>query len=179
MSHSLRLCLFLAVSCAAPLLVSAQSEFSTSVQNMPNGSVIEHRSEPGELIVLRDDIIYWLSAGDDLFKADIVRSQNADTATISYNGCTMVLPEKQDVSLDDEFCALAALEAPSMAQIASEGGSTLGTTALVSNANAPLVLGGVVLSAGGIAAATNGGNGGTGSAASAAAGAAQATTASN
>lgn len=145
----------------------------------PKGSVIEHSGETGELIVSRDGVVYWLSTGDDLFLGDVVRAQNAEAARISFNGCEYVLPEKQDVNLNGEFCALASVEEPTMAQLASESGSSVGAVGAATAANAPLIVGGTVLSAGGIAAAINGGDGGTGSAASVAAGAAQATASSN
>lgn len=145
-----------------------------SAQKQPRGMVIEHTGDEGELIVSRDGIVYWLSIGDDLFSNDVLRAQNADMATITYNGCVITLPQKKDVTLDDEFCALVVLDQPAMAQLASENGVLTGSTATATAANAPLIVGGVVLSAGGLAAATDGGSGGTGSAASAAAGAAQA-----
>jgi hypothetical protein len=163
----------------ASVTIAGHADEVTSKMPLANGQVVEHLGETGDLIVLRDGVVYYLSTGDDLFQADILRSENADAASITYNGCEFTLPEKQDVTLDDEFCAFAMVEEPSMAQIASEGGTTLGATTIATNANAPFIIGGVVLSAGGIAAATNGGNGGTGSVASAAAGAPQANSASN
>ncbi|NQY14325.1 MAG: hypothetical protein HRT81_10765 [Henriciella sp.] len=158
---------------------ATQADEAAAKQPLADGQVVEHLGETGDLIVLRDGVVYYLSTGDDLFHADILRSENADVASVTYSGCTFTLPEKEDVTLDDEFCAFAMGEEPSMAQIASEGGTTLGATTIATNANAPFIIGGVVLSAGGIAAATNGGNGGTGSVASAAAGAPQANSASN
>ncbi|MEM7329355.1 MAG: hypothetical protein AAF437_11485 [Pseudomonadota bacterium] len=143
-------------------------------QKEARGEVIEHSGEPGDFIVSRDSVVYWLSTGDDLYSGDIVRAQGADTATITFNGCEMTMPEKEDVTLDDEFCVIAGLVQPSMAAIASQGGPIVGTTTATTTASSPLIVGGVVLSAGGLAAATNGGNGGTGSIASAAAGAPQA-----
>lgn len=159
--------LVLAVGLLAPSMMAF-------AQKQANGMVIEHAGDEGELIVSRDGIVYWLSTGDDLYSDDVVRAQNADMATITYNGCVMTLPQKEDVTLDDEFCALVVLDEPTMAQVASEGSVLTGSTPITTAANAPLVVGGVVLSAGGLVAATDGGNGGTGSAASAAAGAPQA-----
>ena len=156
---------------AAGLFASSMVAFA---QEQPNGIVIEHAGDEGELIVLRNGIVYWLSTGDDLFSSDVLRAQDADMATITYNGCVMTLPKKEDVTLDDEFCALVVLDEPVMAQVASESRALTGSTTTVTAANAPLIVGGVVLSAGGLVAATDGGGGGTGSAASAAAGAGQA-----
>lgn len=141
-----------------------------SAQEIENGSVVEHTGETGDLIVLRDGLVFWLSTGDDLFEADIVRASYPDMSIVSYNGCVFTLPENEDVPLDDDFCSLTVANAPTMAEVASRND----VTALVSGADAPLMVGGVVLSAGGLAAATNGGNGGTESVASAAAGAEQA-----
>lgn len=151
----------------------------TFAESSARGSVIEHSGETGDLIVSRDGVIYWLSAGDDLFSEDVVRAQNAETAKISFNGCEFTLPEKEDVTLDDQFCVLAAADGRTMAQVASETGNSVGSVGVVTAANAPLIVGGTILSAGGIAAAINGGDGGTGSAASIAAGVEQATASSN
>ena len=179
MRNVFRIGLVASVALGTSVTTLAQAEDVISNDKLSNGQVVEHLGETGDLIVLRDGVVYYLSTGDDLFQADILRSEKADAATVTYNGCSFTLPEKQDVTLDDEFCAFALGEEPSMAQIASEGGTALGTTTIATNANAPFIIGGVVLSAGGIAAATNGGNGGTGSVASVAAGAPQANTASN
>ncbi|MEO1323962.1 MAG: hypothetical protein AAFV59_13255 [Pseudomonadota bacterium] len=159
-------------------LVLATSLLATSMvafaQKQANGMVIEHDGDQGELIVSRDGIVYWLSTGDDLYSNDVLRAQNADMATIVYNGCVMTLPQKEDVTLDEEFCALVVLDEPAMAQVANESGVLTGSSTITTAANAPLVVGGVVLSSAGLVAAVDGGRGGTGSAASAAAGAAQA-----
>ena len=140
------------------------------------GSVVEHLGESGELIVSRDGIVYFLTTGDDLFDDDIVRAQHADASTIRVYGCTFTLPEKKDVSLGEEFCSLAAIEPTSMAEIASKSGTGLESVAAT---NAPLIVGGVVLSAGGIAAATEEGSRSRTSSSNAAAGTPQASASSS
>ena len=146
-------------------------------QNFAEGSVTEYTGLPGELIVSRDSVIYYLSTGDDLFGGDILRSREGETTTIVFRGCEMELPASEDVALDDEFCVLAAVEEPTMAAIASTGdgtgvalGAGGGLVAAINSANAPLMVGGVVLSAGGIAATTGGDGGGAGAATRQAAG---------
>ncbi|MEM9571896.1 MAG: hypothetical protein AAF996_10535 [Pseudomonadota bacterium] len=139
------------------------------------GSVIEYIGVPGELIVSRDSITYYLSTGDELFSGDVLRSRQAEAATIIFRGCEFELPASEDVALDDEFCAVAAIDEPTMAAIAGAGagasvGVGSGVVAAMSSANAPLVVGGAVLSAGGIAATTGGDGGGAGSPTSASAG---------
>lgn len=140
-------------------------------QTSPSGSVLQYNGTAGDLIVSRDGIVYFLSSGDSLFENDVLRTQTKNSTTISFNGCMFTLPEKQDVKLDDEFCALASAEEASMARLAGESEIGGPFESSQSPANAPLVVGGVVLSAGGIAAATGGDNGGSGSTASQAAGA--------
>lgn len=163
------------------------SVLSLSVAAMPmalaaspqtaEGSVVEYIGVPGELIVSRDSIIYYLSTGDELFSGDVLRSRQAEAATIIFRGCEFELPASEDVALDDEFCAVAAIDEPTMAAIAGAGAGTgasvgvgSGLVAAMNSANAPLVVGGAVLSAGGIAATTGGDGGGAGSPTSAAAG---------
>lgn len=167
-----------ALSYSLLVIATFMAAFSAFAQKSSYGSVMDHSGEPGELIVSRDGIVYWLSTGDDLFENDVLRAQEADSATIRFKGCVFTLPEQEDVELDDEFCVVAAADEPSMAAIASEAATFSETSAIPTGVNAPLIVGGVVLSAGGIAAATNGGGGGTGSEASAAAGAPQGSTAS-
>lgn len=156
---------------AIGLIASSKMAFA---QEQAYGMVIEHAGNQGELIVSREGIVYWLSTGDDLYTNDVLRAQEADMATITYKGCVMTLPQKEDVTLDDEFCALVIADGPTMAQVAGDSGVLRDSVAIQSVANAPLVVGGVVLSAGGLVAATDGGHGGTGSATSRAAGAPQA-----
>lgn len=150
----------------------AATSFTALAQKNAEGSVVEYSGIPGELIVSRDGIVYYLSTGEDLFNGDILRSKEGDVATITYRGCTYDLPSNEDVALDDEFCALIVAEEPTMAMAASGGAESIGLNlgAVVNSANAPLMVGGVVLSAGGLAAATGGDGGGAGSATSAAAG---------
>lgn len=153
---------------------------SAVAQKAAGGSVLEHSGEVGDLIVSRDGLVYHLSVGDELYENDILRAQFAKIATVSYNGCEFTLPEKQDVTLDSEFCNLVVATAPTSAEVASQSttlaASNVGAGSLM---NAPLMIGGTVLSAGGIAAAVNGGDGGTESAASSAAGAAPAQSSSD
>lgn len=164
------------IAIAAATVVSLSA--SAHAQKEPSGSVVSHSGKSGNLIVSRDTIVYWLSEGDNLFEGDIIRAQTDDSATITFNGCTYSLPGKTDVALDDEFCTLAAVAEPSMALVASEGGAVSGIGPILSQANAPLVVGGVILSTGGIAAATGGDSGGTGSTASQEAGASSSTSGS-
>ena len=140
-------------------------------QELGSGSVLQHSGEPGDFIVLRDCVVYWLSEGDQLFRDATVRSLKADSTIIEYNGCVMTIPEKQDVTLDDEFCGLVVADNDSMAQIAltNQSGRPASVSQIASSGNAPLIVGGVVLSAGGIAAATDGGSNGTSSITSSAA----------
>ncbi|MEL7096322.1 MAG: hypothetical protein AAGK70_12860 [Pseudomonadota bacterium] len=158
--------------------VVAASAIPAHAQNQADGTVLSYSGEPGQLIVSRDGIVYWLTEGDDLFDDDVVRAQRGGSSSILYNGCEFELPENEDVTLGDQFCSLASAEEGSMAMIASEGNLGNGVIEVVSGANAPFLVGGTVLSAGGIAAATGGGNGGTGSTASQDAGA-QSSTASS
>lgn len=134
-----------------------------SQERFAQGSVIEYAGAPGELVVSRDGIIYYLSTGDDLFENDILRSKEESTSTIVYNGCVFELPASEDVSLDEEFCALVGVKkSPSMATLASQGEVTgASATNIASETNAPLIVGGVILSAGGLAA-VSGSGGGTG-----------------
>ena len=142
---------------------------TSHAQKSIGNTVIEHIGEHGDLIVSRNGIVYFLTEGDAVHRNDVLRARYEDTSTIMYQGCVMTLPEGKDVKLDDDFCAFAAVEEKTMAERASEGtifNETTGT-------NAPFMIGGVIVSAGGLAAATNGGNNGTGSATSSASGVVQ------
>ncbi len=153
-----------------------QSASIASAREVSQGTVLEHAGEPGELIVSRDGVIYWLSTGDELFSDDVLRAQKADTSTITFNGCVITLEAKVDTVLDDQACtALILSDTTTMAETAAESGSAVGPFDGAINAGAPLTVGGIILSAGGLAAATDGGSGGTASATSNAAGAPTAT----
>lgn len=156
----------------AVFLVLATTMLSTSVaeaQKTPMGLVTEHSGEPGDLIASRDGIVYRISQGDELFLGDTLRVRTE--ATIIFSGCTYTLPQNEDIYLDYEFCSLVANTEPSMAFLASEGRSAVGASEAISAGFAPLVVGGIVLSSGGLAAAIGGDDGGTGSIASQQAGA--------
>lgn len=168
--------LLVSIAIAAAVVLSLPN--SALAQNDPGGIVVSHSGKTGNLIVSRDTIVYWLAEGDNLFEGDIIRAQTDDSAIITFNGCTYSLPGKADVVLDGDFCALASVAEPSMALIASEGGTMTGFVTPLSQANAPLIVGGVILSAGGIAATTGGDSGGTGSTASQEAGASASTSGS-
>lgn len=116
------------------------------------GSVIEFQADQGELIVFRDGIIYYLMEGDDLFVNDILRAKDENTTTITFRGCTFELPASEDVILDDEFCVVA-VDQPTLAELESLGHSSDGLVSTPSTNRAPLIVGGVVLSVGGLSAA--------------------------
>lgn len=128
------------------LPIIAQSDSS-------EGSVLEFTGTPGELIVSRDGVIYYLVTGDALFQDDILRSRDAGTTEIIFRGCTYELPAAKDVELGDEFC-VALIDEPSMATIASQENVFVPLSELEASRNAPLVVGGVVLSYGGLSALT-------------------------
>lgn len=154
------------------------SNLPAAAEQKARGNVTSFSGVPGDLIVSRDGVVYWLSLGDDLFENDTVRSRTDDPASIIYDGCEFTLPDGVDVLLDNEICVLATGQESSMAAISSQNESVAVGSALMPRSNAPLMVGGVLLSAGGLAAATGGDNGGTGSTASSQAGAAQSTSSS-
>lgn len=122
------------------------------------GSVIEFLGAQGELIVSREGIIFYLQSGDELFLDDILRTKDEDTTTISFRGCAFELPAATDVTLDDEFCNLASAT-ETMAEkavIALEG---VAVEVVETTENSPLLIGGVILSAGGLSAFTGQGGG--------------------
>ena len=162
------------INVAIVSVVATLTPCSAFADQNADGSVIEYAGQRGDLIVSRDGVVYWLSEGDKLFTHDILRARFGDSSTIRYQGCEITLPENEDVVLDSAFCDIIVTEEPTMAATASENGGLRSSVGSATGANAPLIVGGVVLSAGGLVATTNGGNGGTGSAASAAAGAPQA-----
>lgn len=133
---------------------------SNAQEKLPNGTVVQYSGERGGLIVSRDSIVYFLTQGDHLFENDILRSKAAGVTTIVFNGCMFDLPAAEDIELDNEFCAAQGLEESSMATLAAEGETVISEGIVGQTANAPLIVGGVVLSAGGLAAATGAGGGG-------------------
>ncbi|MEL6756005.1 MAG: hypothetical protein AAFP81_06175 [Pseudomonadota bacterium] len=145
---------------------------SATAEQKEAGTVLKHSGEAGDLIASRDGVVYWLSTGDNLFPNDIIRASRSNVSTIDYDGCTFTLPEKQDVLLDENFCDLTAVYQPTMAESASEKQIWIDSETVTGSDNAPLIVGGVVLSAGGLAAAANGGSSGTESVVSVASGAA-------
>lgn len=144
----------------------------SGVAQEPRGEVLAYSGAKGELIMSRDGIIYWLESGSELQFGDILRSRRGDSAIIKFDGCELTLPEGEDVRLDHEFCGEPIAAVPSAAENASNGLYDISVSDSVVRARAPLVVGGVVLSAGGLVAAIGGDGGGAGSATSAASGAA-------
>lgn len=135
---------------------------NANAEDAADGRVTEFTGDHGELIVARDGVVYWLSSGDELFSADVVRSMKSGTATIVYRECELTLPKDKDVILDNEFCELgAANEQRSMAMLASETNEFSGVVASNQLTDAPLLLGGTVLWTGGIASTVGGGTGPT------------------
>jgi len=126
--------------------------------DLAQGSVIEFTGEQGELIVARDGIIFYLVKGDELFQNDVLRAKDGDTTTIVFQGCVLELPAAKDIELDDELC-LMITEAPTMAEVALLDDAVGSIGANEPNGGAPLVVGGVVLSIGGLSALTGQGGG--------------------
>lgn len=135
---------------------AATLPFAATAQTAP-GTVTEYTGEYGDFIVSRDGVSYSLSTGEDLMAGDIIRATAADTATITYDGCTYTIPAGQDITLDDAFCEkMASLENPAPETTTVETPAPRGEIVTASGVNTPLVIGGVVVAAGGIAAAAGG-----------------------
>jgi len=154
-SEKLKIWLSIIAFLSCPLLASADGA---------HGEVVSFSGNNGELIMSRDGVVYWLRPGSKLLTGDIVRSKKATVAVIAFDGCEFELPAGEDVFLDEEFCdpAIVAAE-PTAAEKASAGIASTSLNGPTLRASSPLVVGGVVLSAGGLAAASGGDGGGAGS----------------